>query len=58
MAQPGQELFNPRSNAALTDYAVRTRYPDDYQPVDRKQFERAIALASRIVSWAESVVQP
>jgi HEPN domain-containing protein len=43
-------------SASLTDYAVRTRYPDDFQPVDEGQYARAVELATCVVDWVERVV--
>ncbi|MFN3739977.1 MAG: HEPN domain-containing protein [Thermodesulfovibrionales bacterium] len=37
----------------LTDYAVETRYPGDYTPVDEDMYEEALKLAEKIVLWAE-----
>lgn len=42
--------------AILTDYAVTTRYPSDYNPVTVKEHEEAIVIAKRVYSWAKSLV--
>lgn len=41
----------------LTDYAVETRYPGDYIPVDEDMYEDALKLAERIVSWVEKILE-
>ncbi len=41
----------------LTDYAVETRYPGDYIPVDEDMYEDALKLAERIVSWVEKLLE-
>jgi HEPN domain-containing protein len=35
----------------LTDYAVHMRYPGEYYPVSDEEYERAIAVATRVVEW-------
>ena len=40
----------------LTDYAVVTRYPGAYEPVEDVEYREALALAEAVVSWAESAV--
>jgi HEPN domain-containing protein len=34
----------------LTDYATTDRYPGDYEPIDREEAERAVALAGGVRS--------
>ena len=38
----------------LTDYAVETRYPGDYPPVDENTFKDALEIAEVVVSWVET----
>ena len=35
----------------LTDYAVNLHYPGEYYPVSDEEYERAIAVATRVVEW-------
>ncbi|MEZ4599593.1 MAG: HEPN domain-containing protein, partial [Syntrophotaleaceae bacterium] len=42
--------------AILTDYAVMTRYPGDFEPVSQDEHEVAIQLARRVVDWAEAEI--
>ena len=37
----------------LTDYAVASRYPGAYEPVEDEELQEALALAEAVVSWAE-----
>ncbi len=37
----------------LTDYAVMSRYPGDYEPIEDMELRRAIELAQAVVMWAE-----
>jgi HEPN domain-containing protein len=41
----------------LTDYAVETRYPGDYMPVDEDMYEEALKLAEKVVSWVEKILE-
>ena len=45
-----------REAAVLTDYAVATRYPGAYEPVEDQEYREAVVLAESVVSWAESEV--
>jgi HEPN domain-containing protein len=40
----------------LSDYAVQARYPGDYYPVSQDEYDRAVELAQRVLSWAEEQV--
>jgi HEPN domain-containing protein len=43
--------------AKLTEYAVETRYPGAYEPVTTADLDEALALARRVLAWAESVLK-
>jgi hypothetical protein len=40
----------------LTDYAVVTRYPGDYEPVAEQEYQQALSLAESVVLWSESLI--
>lgn len=40
----------------LTDYAVETRYPGRVEAVTEDEYRQAVALAERVVRWAEQIV--
>lgn len=40
----------------LTVYAVDTRYPGDYDPVLKDEWELALAMAEKAVAWAEEEI--
>ena len=40
----------------LTDYAVETRYPGDYVPVDVEMYEGALKIAEKVVAWVEKKI--
>lgn len=42
----------------LSDYAVETRDPGLFEPVNEKEYRRAVAMANTVVSWATKVVAP
>jgi HEPN domain-containing protein len=40
----------------LTDYAVQTRYPGDYTPVDEEEYNNAITIAEKCIKWIEKKI--
>nr|WP_262917192.1 HEPN domain-containing protein [Salinibacter ruber] len=42
-----------REAGRLTRYAVLTRYPGLDDPVNEDDYERAVAIAERVVEWVE-----
>jgi len=42
---------------SLTDYAVETRYPGDYEPVDEAQYVEAILIAEKVINWLETCLK-
>lgn len=42
--------------SALTDYAVAARYPGPSEPVLVEDYEKAVATARAVVSWASAIV--
>jgi len=43
--------------ASLTDYAVTSRYPGDFESVDEEEYQEAVRLAETIFLWAERIIQ-
>jgi len=41
----------------LNDYAVRTRYPDDAEPVTEAEYREAVRLAKTVLEWAGAQVK-
>lgn len=41
----------------LTQYAVQTRYPGPIEEVTPDEYTEAVALAAKVVFWAEGFVQ-
>lgn len=48
--------LNLRKATILTDYAVEARYPGTMEPVTKSEHRNAVAIAGRIVKWAEGRV--
>ena len=42
--------------ASLTDYAVISRYPGDFEPVDEEEYKQTIRLAEAVVLWAQGII--
>lgn len=40
--------------ASLTSYAHAFRYPGIEEPVTKQEYEHAVALAEKVLRWAES----
>jgi HEPN domain-containing protein len=40
----------------LTTYATVSRYPGETEPVTEEEYHQAVALAERIVRWAEDIL--
>jgi HEPN domain-containing protein len=40
----------------LTQYALETRYPGGFEPVNEAEYRRAVILAEQVVSWAEEML--
>lgn len=42
--------------AALSDYAVETRYPGPAEPVTQQEYEDAVNVAKEVIRWAQGVL--
>ena len=40
----------------LTDYAVKTRYPGESEPVTKEEYEEALAIAETIYNWVSNLM--
>jgi HEPN domain-containing protein len=47
---------NVKEAVVLTQYALETRYPGDFEAVSETEYRRALDLAEQVVSWAEKVL--
>lgn len=46
-----------REAVVLSDYAVTTRYPGDYEDVSEEEYRLAVELADAVWTWVTSVIQ-
>ena len=57
LSQLGFEIpADVQEASALTDYAVASRYPGPSEPVLVEDYEKALATATAVVSWATGIV--
>jgi HEPN domain-containing protein len=53
----GVEVPENLQNAKiLTGYAVETRYPGDYEPVDEEDLRKAIEIAKEVLKWVKKEI--
>jgi HEPN domain-containing protein len=43
--------------AILTDYAVTTRYPGDWEPVDAVEYQQAVELSGKVYEWVNWIIE-
>lgn len=41
----------------LTAYAVQTRYPGNYAPVEKEEYDEAFKTTEKIYNWAKSYIE-
>jgi HEPN domain-containing protein len=41
----------------LNDYAVQTRYPGNYTPINEEEYNNAIRIAENCINWIEKKVK-
>ena len=46
-----------REVVLLTDYAVQTRYPGDYSPVEKTEYLAAVKIADYCVRWIDKKIK-
>ncbi len=54
------EIIAPREiedAASLSDYAVTSRYPGDFESVNEEEYKETVRLAETVVLWAERIIQ-
>ncbi|MCK4309226.1 MAG: HEPN domain-containing protein [Candidatus Atribacteria bacterium] len=40
----------------LTAYAVDTRYPGDYEPVNKEEYKEALKIAEDVFEWLDNII--
>ena len=43
--------------AILNDYAVQTRYPGDYTPINEDEYNNAIIITEKCIKWVEKKIK-
>jgi HEPN domain-containing protein len=41
----------------LSEFAVLTRYPGEFEPVDKERYRRLILIAEQVYHWAQAVLE-
>jgi hypothetical protein len=41
----------------LSDYAVETRYPGNYEPVGEEEYLRALDIARSVCQWVVGIIR-
>ena len=41
----------------LTVYAVDSRYPGDYEPVSKEEYEEALKIAEDVFKWLDNIIK-
>jgi len=47
---------NIKEAAQLTNYAVQTRYPGEYDEVTKEEYEKSIKIAKDCMNWIENKI--
>jgi len=48
---------NIKEAALLTNYAVQTRYPGEYDEITKEEYEKSIKIAKDCLDWVEAIVR-
>jgi HEPN domain-containing protein len=48
---------NVKESVQLTNYAVQTRYPGEYDEITKEEYENGIKLAALCVDWVENKIK-
>ena len=43
-------------SAALTEYAVSSRYPGESEPIEEEEYAHAVEIAEAVLVWVESII--
>jgi HEPN domain-containing protein len=42
---------------SLTAYAVSTRYPGDFEPVDEQEYQETLETAKKVLDWVRKIIE-
>jgi HEPN domain-containing protein len=48
---------NIKKSAQLTDYAVQTRYPGEYDDITKEEYEEAVSITKECLDWVENKIK-
>ena len=48
---------NIKETVQLTNYAVQTRYPGEYDEITKEEYEKSIIIAEECLSWVENKIK-
>lgn len=51
--QVPDEIMN---SISLTAYAVSTRYPGDFEPVDEQEYQEALETTEKVYNWVRKII--
>lgn len=46
-----------KDSISLTAYAVSTRYPGDFEPVDEQEYREALETAKKVFDWVRKIIE-
>jgi HEPN domain-containing protein len=46
-----------KDSISLTAYAVSTRYPGDFEPVDEQEYQEALETAKKVFDWVRKIIE-
>jgi len=46
-----------KDSISLTAYAVNTRYPGDFEPVDEQEYKVALEAATNVFDWVRKIIE-
>lgn len=46
-----------KESIILTDYAVNTRYPGDYEPVSEQEYLEAVTITENVIKWIDKKIK-
>jgi HEPN domain-containing protein len=48
---------NIKESAQLTNYAVQTRYPGEYDEITKEEYEESVKIAKDCLHWVENKIE-
>jgi HEPN domain-containing protein len=48
---------NIKESAQLTNYAIQTRYPGEYDEISKDEYEKSLKIASICLDWVENKIK-